>query len=350
MTIFKKLSHIAANDLTAWSPTIKARGPAFLPEVNEGLVNSSPLSFIVGEHPSEYSVSPLMWNIESRLLQSRGLFLPIDIPHDREHDLIGLLDLAFEMGKEHFRVLTITNPYKVAALAYFREKARTNLGRIEIEADALAIGATNQVLIGPDNVFHVINSDGRGMANAIQNHLMSAGKSGLKDQTVALIGAGGAARGIAYELVRKASYGRGRVTIFNRTVEKANALVKELNVFFPGVALAGRGLDALRAEAATYSVIVGAVTDGDPLFEQNVYPELQAGTLIVDANYGANSLLVSHAEMQASDRGLIVRDGSGMVVEGYIIPSTQLAKLWGYTVSSDIYRAVGAFFGYKPSW
>ncbi|HVB20077.1 MAG TPA: hypothetical protein VNF51_02205 [Candidatus Paceibacterota bacterium] len=309
---------------------------------------SGPFSVIIGEHPSAYAVSPRMWNKEIELRGVEGHFFPIDIPFERKDDLTVLLNVAFAAGPEYFRVLTITNPYKIHALEYFRAQAKKFPGRVVISADAERIGATNQILIGPDSIFNVINSDGQGMVNAIQTYFVEMGGKNLADKRIGIIGAGGAARGIIYELMKLTGTGKGSIALFNRTVEKAEALILEFKRFFSGAKITVHPLADLPRLATGHDVLVSSITDGDPLFEHNVYRTLIPGTLIVDANYGEKSVLEKHADTQASDKDLAVRDGSGMVVEGYIIPSQALAKLWGYEVPFTVYEEIGALFNYKP--
>lgn len=309
---------------------------------------SGPFSVIIGEHPSAYAVSPRMWNQEFGLRGAEGVFFPIDIPVERQDDLTAVLDVIFTTGAEHFRVVTITNPYKIAALDYFRAHARKSPERVIISADAERIGATNQILIGSDNVFNVINSDGQGMVNAIATYFADMEGKNLKDRKIGVIGAGGAARGIVYELVKLTSAGRGSVLLFNRTVEKADALAREFKQFFPDAKITARPLSDLSKLAMGQDILVSSITEGDPLFDQGVYKELLPGTLIVDANYGEKSVLAKGAAKQAPERDLAVRDGSGMVVEGYIIPSRMLAKLWGYDVPASVYEKIGTLFNYKP--
>ena len=224
MNITEQIREVAENEIPQW------------PE---------PISFIVGENPLEYSVSPKMWNTEFMLRKSKGIFIPIDIPVERADDLTKLLDVAFVAGAKQFRVLTITNPYKVAALEHFQRLAKEFPSRVDISPDAERIGATNQILVGPDSVFHVINSDGKGMMNAVSTYLAEMKAGEIKDKRIGIIGAGGAARGIVYEAAKCVSEGRGDAMIFNRTVSKAVDLANEMVQFFPGVMITARSLDDL---------------------------------------------------------------------------------------------------------
>lgn len=341
--IIELLKDILTNDFLNLDATIFALGPQYQPEKMEETIQTAPFSLIIGEHPSQYSVSPLMWNAEYNLTERNELFLPADIPTEKQDAFIKLLQLGLELANAQFRVLTITNPYKISAFKFFAKEAR-NLQDIIIEDDARRIGATNQILIGPDNRFHVINSDGRGMVRSIDSHLASLSLGKLGSGPVALIGAGGAARGIADQLAKRLNNSNGQLHIFNRTLAKAEELINELSEYFPSCVIKAYPLTELEKLAPEYAVIVSAITKGNPLVENKVFSTLKDNTLVVDANYGANSMIMS----SASKTNAFVRDGSGMVVEGYIIPSRQIAALWGGKVEEEVYQKIGNLFGYKP--
>ncbi|MFZ3043522.1 MAG: hypothetical protein WA058_00190 [Minisyncoccia bacterium] len=341
------IKKLAENDILHLRESIFALGPEYRPQVNANRIEHEPLSLIIGEHPSEYSVSPLMWNAELKFRGAKGVFIPIDIPAARARDVRTLLDIAFAAGAEHFRVLTITNPYKIQALDYFREQALKFRGRVNISEDADLIGATNQILVDRDNVFHVINSDGQGMANAIGTYLAEQGMGEVKNKRIGIIGAGGASRGIMYELAKRMNRGSGSIALFNRTEAKAIDLVRDLSQFFRMVLMTAHPLSELADVVGDLEVLVSCITEGNPLAEYGIYEMLRPGTLIVDANYGKNSVLASGAA-QAGRDDLVVRDGAGMVVEGYRIPSRTLSNLWRYSVPASTYTQIGKLFGYVP--
>lgn len=347
--LINRLRLLADNNVLRLDNALFKLGPEYRPfPLDQERFDNEPLSLIIGEHPSEYALSPIMWNAEFRLRGSQELFLPIDIPAAKKENLLSLLELAFKVGNRHFRVLTITNPHKIDALDYFRQKQAEFPKRVAISDDALRIGATNQVLIGPDDIFHVINSDGRGMANTVENLLEAKAAGKLAGKKIGIIGSGGAARGIIYEIAKRVHEGKdGSVQIFNRTVAKAEELAEEFSAYFPDLKLSAKPLADLPIQAKSCELLISSITSGDPLSEQSVYIHLPKGMLLIDANYGANSVLKQNATV-AGRNDLDIHDGSGMVVEGYIIPSQELAKLWGYEVPSDVYRKIGRLFGYRP--
>lgn len=343
--ILQEITALLDNDPFNLRDELFARGLRYKPiAVTPEIIWDHSLSFIIGENPSHYSASVLMWNAEFKLRGEESLFLPADISPAKKENVSRLLSRAFDAGNALFRILTITNPYKVDALNHFKELKAAYPRRVEVDIDAERIGATNQILVGPDNVFHVINSDGKGMVQSIERHLTEAKMGQLAGKRVLLIGAGGAARGIAYE-VAKGLGEQGVFSIANRTAEKAVKLAEELRSFFPSCAISGYPLEELLRLAGEHEVFVSSVTEGDLL--QGVYAAFPRGALVVDANYGLKSVLAAGAK-KAGRYDLHVKDGSGMVVEGYVIASQELGKLWGYTVPAGVYEKIGGMFSYIP--
>ncbi len=100
-----------------------------------------------------------------------------------------------------FRGFSVTIPLKEAILPYVDEMENKE------------IGAVNTLLIKEGKIFGT-NTDGRGALNAIEKHFPVKGKQ------IALLGAGGASRAIAFEALKRGA----RVSIFNRTAARAEKL------------------------------------------------------------------------------------------------------------------------------
>ncbi|HET8786246.1 MAG TPA: shikimate dehydrogenase, partial [Candidatus Limnocylindrales bacterium] len=126
----------------------------------------------------------------------------------------------------------------------------------EVEGEARAIGAVNNVVRTDDGRLIGFNSDAPGFRAAVELAMGHA----LDGATVVVTGAGGVAHAVVYALL---TGGVKRVTVGARSVYAARALVDR----FGGVGkadrlVAGLGSDALRDALATADLAVNATTVG----------------------------------------------------------------------------------------
>jgi shikimate dehydrogenase len=158
------------------------------------------------------------------------------------------------------RGLGISMPFKLEVIPL--------LDRLDPLAER--IGAVNTV-VNDGGVLSGHNTDAIGAARAVEERLPIAGCR------VVVIGAGGAARAVAYGLLERGA----RVEIVNRTPEKAERLAADLSQSFPSLAAAGAaGLERLHALDGV-DVVVNASSAGmreygarSPVPEQALRPEL----------------------------------------------------------------------------
>lgn len=101
-----------------------------------------------------------------------------------------------------FAGLSVTMPLKEAIFPFIEE----------VSPLAQAIGAINTVIL--DQTVRGTNTDAPGALNALEKY------GPVKGKRIALLGAGGSARAIAYEALQRGA----SVMIFNRTVERAKEL------------------------------------------------------------------------------------------------------------------------------
>jgi len=108
----------------------------------------------------------------------------------------------------------VTIPYKVSIVKYLDE----------LDADAKKIGAVNAV-INVNGKLIGSNTDGHGGVRALKE------KTVIKGKKVILLGAGGAARALAFAVKDES----GELTILNRTVDEAEQLAKAVGCKFDGL-------------------------------------------------------------------------------------------------------------------
>ena len=153
------------------------------------------LLFIVG-HPLSHSLSPSMHN---GVIARRGLplrYIGVDLPQ-------GLLPDFFRVVRAgNFLGGNVTIPFKEEAAALADERSEA----------VLACGAANVIRVKGGRLI-ADNTDGLGFMDAVEG----AGW-GRRFGRVVILGAGGSARGIAYELCRR---GSRELVVLNRHPSRA---------------------------------------------------------------------------------------------------------------------------------
>jgi shikimate dehydrogenase len=185
-------------------------------------------------------------------------------------------------------------PHKIAVIDHL-----DGLGR-----SAEIIGAVNTV-VRRDEAYIGENTDGKGFILALREAIDPAGKS------VAVFGAGGAARAVAVEL---ALAGAASIAVFNRNRARGQTLVSLLNAK-TGAAAELRAWDQTVAVPPGTDIAINTTSIG-------LYPDLD-GRLDLDPASLAPAMLVAdvipnpprtHLIRTAEARGCRVLDGLGMLV------------------------------------
>jgi len=245
--------------------------------------------YCVMGNPVEHSKSP--W-IHARFAELTGQTLQYGrrlIPLD------GFAQGIAAFRAEGGRGCNITVPFKFEAGA---------LPGLHMTPRAALAQACNTLRFDANGIF-ADNTDGVGLVDDITRN---AGVP-LAGQRILLIGAGGAAAGVLGPLIESAP---ARITVTNRTVAKAQALVLRHAALAVqhGVQLAAHALQAVGGPFdvvinGTASSLAGAAV---PVPDSVLRP----GALAVDMMYGP----AAGAFMQwAAQHGAVARDGLGMLVE-----------------------------------
>lgn len=175
-----------------------------------------PIRLAVFGDPVAHSASPQLHN---PALRHCGIDCQYTRIHVKEEELPEALKLAQANG---FIGVNLTIPHKTAALKLVDE----------VSPDAVRLGAINTVAVSPDRL-RGFNTDGPGIVRAIRSEFAVD----LRDLRVMILGAGGGAgRAIAAQCALEQCE---RLVLVNRTMEKAHALVHELQPLFRSERLAG---------------------------------------------------------------------------------------------------------------
>jgi 3-dehydroquinate dehydratase/shikimate dehydrogenase len=151
--------------------------------------------------------------------------------------------------------LSVTIPHKEAAMKFADRPDRQTTD----------IGASNTLVHTSDGIWHAYNTDVTGFTRSL---LEFTGTKNLAHKKVAIIGAGGASRAIAYAVKML----RGNACIFNRTLKKAADLASLYG--FKAAALGPDSLDMLKkySDIIIQTTSVGMNSDSvsnennDPIF------------------------------------------------------------------------------------
>lgn len=191
---------------------------------------------IIG-HPVRASLSPAMQQAALRALQLDACYRAFEVSSDEVPDVLRALAPLGFWG------INVTTPYKEQVLPLLDA----------VDAEAAAIGAVNTVVVrGGRLIGH--NTDAEGFRLALETE----GRTALRGARVLVVGAGGAARAVAFACLARRC---GELLVANRTAERARALCRSLRESFPG---AGAG--------------VGHVAIGGPAWE----PAVAASAIIVN--------------------------------------------------------------------
>ncbi len=150
--------------------------------------------------PVSHSLSPAMHNTAFSTLGIKAVYglLPVE-PKRLEAAIEGLRALGI-------KGVSVTVPHKERVMKYLDE----------VDEIAQEIGAVNTIL-NKEGLLRGTNTDWLGAKRALEEVI------GLDGKEAVVVGAGGSARAIVYALVQS----KAKVTIYNRTLSKAEALAEE---------------------------------------------------------------------------------------------------------------------------
>jgi shikimate dehydrogenase len=241
-------------------------------------------------HPVGHSRSPAMQNAA---LEALGL-------DEWRYEAIEVTPEEFAartqgLAGEGFVGVNVTIPHKVAALAIADDASSA----------ASEIGAANTLSFTAEGI-RAYNTDASGLIAALPGP-----PSGLN---ALVLGAGGSARAAVWALARQGA----RVAVWNRTAERAEALVRELQDVATDAAGELRAVDTEQARGPGQELIVNCTAagmPGDPVDVFQALPidpdRLGAEVTLVDLVYGGTD---TELVREARSRGAIVVEGLEVLV------------------------------------
>lgn len=242
---------------------------------------------VIGD-PIEHTISPIIHNAAFRSLDMDFVYVAFQVRgNELERAIKGMTALEI-VG------LNVTRPHKTSVMRFLDA----------VEGTARRIGAVNTI-VRSGNKLRGYNTDGQAAMEVLSK--MSGPLSGKK---VVILGAGGAARSIAYYLSKTVN----EMSILNRTRAKASRLAREV-MTYSGIRCRADPLNTtcLREEAAHGDIIVNTLpVDVFPIFAETLIQEslIRTGMVVFDANYHQTDDFLPRAQQA----GAKVSDGLEMLV------------------------------------
>ncbi|HMO79598.1 MAG TPA: shikimate dehydrogenase [Pyrinomonadaceae bacterium] len=235
---------------------------------------------------TSYSMSPYIQNAAFRSAGMNRVFVPLQVEDVGEFIKLMVRNDTREVNL-NFRGFAVTNPHKQAIIEHLDT----------IDDTAQAIGAVNTVTIEGGRLFGT-NTDADGFIKPLEESF-----GDLRDASVAVIGAGGAARACIYALKRAGA----EVSILVRDLSKAKPLADEFKL--ECLSLSD---DAIRSD---FEILVNATPLGTLGALENETPMRAKGLkgvkLVYDMTYNPRE---SRLLREARESGCETLDGLEMLL------------------------------------
>ncbi|HHL39451.1 MAG TPA: shikimate dehydrogenase [Deltaproteobacteria bacterium] len=254
------------------------------------ITNRTRLAGIFGD-PVEQSLSPVMHNAAFEATGIDMVYLPFRVAPG------SLVNAVTAVRGLEMPGVNITIPHKERVMGLLDE----------VSDEARAIGAVNTV-VNDGGRLRGHNTDGRGwLASLVEETGFDP-----RGKTCLVAGAGGSARAVLHTLLRE---GIGSVTVANRTLERAEALIDDLSELFPDARMTAmvlsKGLlveNAREADLVVNTTSLGMMGRGAPDLPVEA---MRPGAVASDIVYRP---LDTDFLKAAARRGLRVHRGLGMLL------------------------------------
>jgi shikimate dehydrogenase len=183
------------------------------------------------------------------------------------------------------------------------------------------------------------NSDGEGLTRDLRRLLKQRSGAALSGIKVLILGAGGAAQGVIEPLM---GAGVASIAVFNRTHEKAEALVKQFSGLAAGAKVNLTAVPLAELKNGSYDLIINATATGlsneSPIAKDVLRAIAHPDTLAYDMVYGKETCFMQDAKAL----GIQAVDGLGMLVEQAALAFETWRKLDLEKTPLDINGAIAA--------
>jgi shikimate dehydrogenase len=253
---------------------------------NRSLDSHTTLYGVFGD-PVRHSRSPLMMN---RAFQEMGINAAYAAFHVKPDRLGNAIAGIHALG---FRGVNVTIPHKVEVMQHLDA----------IDEGARIIGAVNTI-VNENGKLTGYNTDGIGYVRSLREETGIE----LEGMRVLLLGAGGAARGVAYALAKS---GVKRIEIANRTTDRAIELASAIGEFTDTESI---GLEHLADRMGSVDLIVNTTSAG---MHPNI-AELPMNAELIEPEHIVSDLIynprITRFLKEAEVRGAKIHGGLGMFI------------------------------------
>jgi shikimate dehydrogenase len=217
---------------------------------------------VIGD-PIEHTLSPTIHNAAFNHLKLDFVFLAFNVKAaELENAIRGMHGLGIHG-------LNVTMPHKGTVIAYLND----------VDPTVKFLGSANTIL-NKDGKLHGFSTDGAGALKALRENGVE-----LSDKRVLLLGAGGAAKALAFSLVKEV----GELVVLNRAAEKAKKLAEAIGRTL-NKKIVGDGLspEVLAENLRDSDVLINATKVGmHPEANQSIVPSqlLKTNLTVMDIVY-----------------------------------------------------------------
>ena len=259
-----------------------------MPSFSPSVTSETTVLAVIGD-PIRHSKSPLMHNAALAACGWNGIYTAFHVKQEQLGEAIaGMRALGI-------RGMNVTIPHKEQVIDFLDE----------VDDHARIIGAVNTI-VNENGKLIGYNTDGPGYVRSLKE------ETGVQLSTanVLLLGAGGAARGLAYSLLRE---GVQQLMIANRTLERAERIAKELSEYGSVEAVELKDGVPLIGNREVHIIIHTTSLGMHPNVDDIALNPtcIKPGMIVSDIVYNP---LETRLLAEARARGAIVHSGLGMFV------------------------------------